>query len=115
MNGSYYPNPTFPNATNTNYEVGAPEVTPQAIEPMEEQSYIENILRLNKGKKVKVYATFPDANDWRDKVFSGIIEQAGRDHLIIRDVEKNSWYLIPIIYLSFVEADEKFNYNPEFS
>lgn len=111
MNGSYYPNPTFPNASS-NYEEN-PVVATQTL-PMEE-SYIENILRLNKGKKVKIYATFPDANDWRDKVFSGIIEECGRDHIIIRDVEKNSWYLILMIYLNFVEADEKFNYSPTFS
>lgn len=110
MNGNYYPNPTFPQAT-PNYDNNT---TVSTNMPMEE-SYIENILRLNRGKKVKLYAAFPDSNDWRDKMFSGILEQAGKDHIIIRDVEKERWYLIPMIYLNFVESEEKFNYSPEFS
>ena len=44
-----------------------------------QQSYIENILRNNKGKKVRIYTSFPDSNEWKDKVFEGTIEQAGRD------------------------------------
>ena len=50
-----------------------------------EQSYIENILRLNRGKKVEIYASYPDSDEWRNKVFSGIIEQSGRDHIILSD------------------------------
>ena len=46
-----------------------------------EQSYIENILRLNKGKLVTVYATFENNTEWNAKIFKGIIEAAGRDHL----------------------------------
>ena len=38
-----------------------------------EQSYIENILRLNRGKKVEIYASYPDSDEWRNKVFSGIL------------------------------------------
>ena len=113
INGSYYPNPTFPSATK-NYEAPQEYIVPEQTRA-EEESYIENIIRLNRGRKVNVFAAFPDANDWRDKVFSGIIEQSGRDHVIIRDVEKESWYLIPMIYVNFVEANEKFNYSENFS
>ncbi|MEH7745875.1 spore coat protein GerQ, partial [Neobacillus drentensis] len=38
-----------------------------------EQSYIENILRLNKGKLVSVFATFEGNNQWNAKEFKGII------------------------------------------
>lgn len=79
-----------------------------------EQSYIENILRLNRGKKVNVYTTFPDATEWRDKVFSGIIEQSGRDHLILSDPNTGKWYLLLMIYVNFVEFDENINYSQEF-
>ena len=47
-----------------------------------EQSYIENILRLNKGKLVTVYMTFEGSQEWNSKVFRGVVEAAGRDHLI---------------------------------
>ena len=42
--------------------------------PME-QSYVENILRLNKGKKAKFHVTVPGSNLWQDRVFEGIIER----------------------------------------
>ena len=80
-----------------------------------EQSYIENILRLNKGKKVKVYASFPDAsNENKDKIFIGIIEQSGRDHLILSNPSTGKWNLILMIYVNYIEFDEKINYSPEF-
>lgn len=79
-----------------------------------EQSYIENILRLNRGKKVRVYMTFPDATEWRDRIFSGIIEQSGRDHLILSDPSTGKWYLLLMIYVDFVEFDENINYSQEF-
>lgn len=75
-----------------------------------EQSYIENILRNNKGKKIKAYVSFPDSINWKDKIFTGIIEQAGRDHLIISDPTTGKWYMILMIYLDYVEFDEKINY-----
>ena len=55
MNGNFFGNPTFPtNNTNSNTNMTSPPGNYSYIEslPME-QSYIENILRLNKGKKVK--------------------------------------------------------------
>src|SRR4051812_28779742 len=38
-----------------------------------EQSYIENILRLNKGKLVSVYSTFENNKEWNAKIFTGVI------------------------------------------
>ena len=108
MNGSYYENPIFIN--DFERQTASPEITTGNIFPME-QSYIENILRANKGKYVRAHVSFSDSIKWRDRVFSGIIEQAGRDHLIIYDSENNKSYLILMIYLDFVEFDEKINYS----
>ncbi len=113
MNGTYYKNPTFPgddgsvpnnNYTSTIVPVGTSEL------PME-QSYIENILRLNKGKHAKAYISFPDSVNWKDKIFDGSIEQAGRDHLVMR-LENGQWVLVPMIYLDYVEFDEEITYKP---
>ena len=102
MNNNYYPNYQTPSGY-PNQEF-APTVGNQ------EQSYIENILRLNKGKIGKFYCTFPDSNDWKDTVFTGIVEQAGRDHLIISNPSTGKWYLILLVYLNYAEFDEKINY-----
>lgn len=79
-----------------------------------EQSYVENILRLNRGKQVEVYASYPDSSDWRDQVFTGIIEQSGRDHLILSDPKTGNWYLILMIYVNYIKSKEKIISNPQF-
>lgn len=106
MNSNYFQNPVFPNTqpiNNQQYNTQSPILD-------EEQSYIENILRLNKGKLAKLYFSYPDSTEWRDKVFSGIIEEAGRDHIIVSDPNSGMWYLLLIIYLNYVEFQEKINY-----
>lgn len=79
-----------------------------------EQSYIENILRLNKGKNARVHMTFPDSTEFRDREFSGIIEQSGRDHIILRDPKTGTWELLLMIYVDFITFDEPINYSEEF-
>ena len=107
MNGSYYKNPVFQETTMYERDTSYPGEISDL--PME-QSYIENILRLNKGKKATVYLSFTDSINWRDKIFTGIIEQAGRDHLILSDPETGKWYMLLMIYLDYVEFDGKINY-----
>ena len=74
----------------------------------------ENILRQNKGKKAKAYFSFTDSNAWRDKVFEGVIEEAGKDHLVMSDPSTGKWELILLIYLNYVEFDEAINYNKNY-
>lgn len=77
--------------------------------PME-QSYIENILRLNRGKIVDVYMTFENNTEWNAKVFRGSIEAAGRDHIILKDPESERRYLLLMVYLDYILFEEKINY-----
>lgn len=104
MNNNNYYNPVYPNGYVDN---GSTTFN-------DEQSYIENIIRLNKGKIGRFYMTFPDSLEWRDRVFSGIIEQSGKDHIIISDPTTGKWYLLLLIYLDYVEFDEKINYIKSF-
>lgn len=75
-----------------------------------EQSYIENILRFNKGKKIRVHMTVPESIDYKDKEFSGILEQSGRDHIILSDPNTGTWYLLLMVYVDFITFDEAINY-----
>lgn len=109
MNGNYYQNPTFPTNDEV-YNNGGYQNLNDDSSQIYEQSFIENILRLNKGKKVKVYVSYPDSLNWKDKIYNGIIEQAGTDHIIISDPSTGMWYLIRLIYLDYIEFDEKINY-----
>jgi len=110
MNGNYFKNPTFPSMENDNFEYEEGYSAGEVDTMNMQQSYIENILRHNKGKLVKAYASYPDSESCRDKVFEGIIEQAGRDHLILRCPSDGKWYLILMIYLNYVEFDEAIDY-----
>ncbi|TFB19293.1 spore coat protein GerQ [Filobacillus milosensis] len=76
-----------------------------------EQSYIENILRLNTGKPVKVYMTFEGQ---KQQIFEGILREAGKDHIVVSDPESGNWYLLLMIYLDYVVFDEEINYQYPF-
>lgn len=116
MNGNFYQNPTFPTMDNNmNNEMTPPGNYSSMTLTDNEQSYIENILRLNKGKRVNAYVSYPDSSEWQNKVYSGIIEEAGRDHLIMSDPVNGNWYLIRMIYLDYVEFMERINYSHSYS
>ena len=114
MNGSYYQTPVFINDIERDtYNPIIDENKNNNLVPytlVSEQSYIENILRNNIGKKVRVHASFSDSVEWRDRVFVGIIEHAGRDNLVINDKENDKYYLILMFYVDFVEFDEEITY-----
>jgi len=101
MNGTYYPNAKFPNDVNNNPMNGNND----------EQGYIENFLRLNRGKMAKAYFSFPNLEDSRDKFFEGIIEYVGKDYLVMSNPNTGKWQLILLIYLNYVEFDEPINTN----
>src|SRR5574344_354357 len=128
MNTNYYSNPSYPAVGNDGFQataMGGVASVPnnnnalanvQANNNMLdiEQSYVENILRLNKGKLATLYFSYPDSVEWRDKTYTGIIEEAGRDHIIISDPKTGRWYLLLMIYLNYADFDEKINYSKDF-
>jgi len=73
-----------------------------------EESYIENILRLNRGKLATVYMGFDNTNE--AKVFKGVIEAAGRDHIILSEPQTGRRVLLLMVYLQYVTFDEELEY-----
>ncbi|MBO1003908.1 spore coat protein GerQ [Pseudogracilibacillus auburnensis] len=98
--------PAMPTPTPTT-TISQPGVMGQADQLPVEQSYIENILRLNRGKLATVYMTF----DGDQKVFTGIIEAAGRDHIVLSDPQTGKRYLLLMVYLNYVTFDEEIVYS----
>ena len=98
----------FPGAT-------APGAQVPGMLPIEE-SYVENILRLNRGKLATVYMTFEGTREGgrRQQVFKGIIEAAGRDHIILSDPQTGMRYLLLMVYLDYVTFDEEIEYQYPF-
>jgi spore germination protein Q len=80
----------------------------------QEESYVENILRLNRGKMATVYATYENNSQWNAKIFRGIIEAAGRDHLILSDPSTGMRYLLLMVNVDYVTFDGPINYEYPF-
>jgi spore germination protein Q len=78
----------------------------QGMLPLQ-QSYIENILRLNRGKLANVYMTFEGNNQ---RTFTGIIEAAGRDHIILSEEGTGRRVLLLMVYLDYVTFNEEIEY-----
>lgn len=76
---------------------------------VQEESYIENILRLNRGKVATIYMTFENNREWNAKIFRGIVEAAGRDHIVISD-ERGRRYLLPMVNLDYVTFEGELAY-----
>lgn len=75
-----------------------------------EESFIENILRINHGKVGTFYFTYQGNSKWNAMVYHGRVETAGRDHIIISDAANGKRYLLLMANLDWVEFDEKINY-----
>ena len=81
--------------------------------PFSQQSYIENILRMNYGKVATIYMNFENSQ-WGSKVFKGIVQAAGPDHIILKDVSSETRYILLTIYLCYITFDEKIEYEYPF-
>ncbi|KKI89769.1 hypothetical protein WQ54_25095 [Bacillus sp. SA1-12] len=121
--GGYQQYPTYPFPAQSGQQLGMQMQGPSfpqqqqgqsqqipGMLPMEE-SYIENILRLNRGKVATVYMTFENNREWNAKIFKGVIEAAGRDHIILSDPQTGIRYLLLMVYLDYITFDEELNYD----
>ncbi|MDP4098707.1 spore coat protein GerQ [Paenibacillus sp. P96] len=75
-----------------------------------EQSYIENILRLNLGKTGTFYMTYENNKDWNAKIFKGRLEAAGRDHIIISDPSTGLRTILLMVNLDYATFNEPLVY-----
>jgi len=91
-------------------------MTPPGIAPgfQPEESYVENILRMNLGKVATLYMTYENNSEWNAKIFKGVLEAAGRDHIIISDPVTGKRYLLLMLNLDYITFDEPLNYTLPF-
>lgn len=73
--------------------------------------HIDNILRLNRGKLARVRMTFNSGGTSSEtKMFTGIIETAARDHIVLSDPQTGGRFLLLMVYLDYIEFPEEINY-----
>ena len=82
--------------------------------PLVEESYVENILRLNRGKLATIYMTYENNREWNAKIFKGIVEAAGRDHIILSDPVTGMRFLLLTLNLDYITFDEPIAYEYPF-
>ncbi|WP_054957859.1 spore coat protein GerQ [Paenibacillus dakarensis] len=87
-----------------------PTGTVVQIPPQFEQSYIENILRLNLGKPATFYMTYENNSQWNAKIFTGILEAAGRDHIIISEPQTGRRIILLMVNLDYIVFNEPLTY-----
>ena len=102
--------PQTPTAPNFNDPFNDPTISSFVNRTRREQSYVENILRLNRGKMARVFMTFPENSKAEKNIFFGTIEGAGRDHILMKDATTGASELLLMVYLDYVEFPEDINY-----
>lgn len=102
--GTQPPIQNMPGGMNPNIQA-LPGVT--SMQP----PYAENLLKKNQGKMATFYMSYSDSVEWRDKIFTGIIEDSGRDYALLSDPHTGKWTLLWLVYINYVEFDEAIIHN----
>ncbi|MEK5476368.1 spore coat protein GerQ [Paenibacillus sp. FSL R5-0407] len=118
--GGGTPSGTYPSGTGTmggqppQVPSGSPMTPSGTVVPVQfpssEQSFIENILRLNLGKVGTFYMTYENNSEWNAKIFKGVLEAAGRDHIIISDPNTGVRTILLMVNLDFATFDQPLVY-----
>lgn len=106
----YLPGEPMPPPPQFAQQPQAEDDVPTGMLPIE-MSYIENILRLNRQRVATFYMTYENNEKWNAKIFKGVIEAAGRDHIIISDPQTDKRYLLLMVNLDYVTFDEEIDYD----
>lgn len=69
-----------------------------------QDNYVENYLRKNLGKNVELHVSFCDSIEWRDSIFTGILEDVGKDFTVIKRDDKK--YVIWNIYIDYLVLND---------
>ena len=109
MNQNIYPN--IPNPNDIASQSSAPPITnlypTYPSNNIQDPRYAENILEKNIGRRASFYMSYNDSLEWRDRIFTGIIQQAGRDYAVLKEDDTEKYVLLWTVYLNFVEFYEQ--------
>lgn len=103
MNNNLYAQPNY----NPSQGTAPPYIPPNSN--YNQLEYGENLIRKNVGKKAAFYMSFGDSIQWRDSVFEGIIEDTGKDYVLIYNQDTRKRVLLWNVYLDYIIFDEQLN------
>ena len=64
--------------------------------------YMTSLLQSKIGANARIYMSFPDSIEWRDKIFEGKISTIGNDYILITE-KNNVEQILPNIYVNYIE------------
>ncbi len=70
------------------------------------EKYVEEYLRNNLGKNVEAHVSFCDSIEWRDSIFTGILEDVGKDYIVIKNNENS--YVIWSVYINYIVLNQNY-------
>lgn len=107
-NPSYIPNQsTYPPYMNVPGYTG--DTSNNTPAPQADPPYAENLFSMNQGKEVTVYFSYPDSVEWRDRSFTGTILASGRDYLLLKD-NQGQTFLLWLVYINFAVFNTEISY-----
>lgn len=68
-------------------------------------TYVEDYLKNNLGKKIEAHVSFCDSIEWRDSVFTGFLEDVGKDYMVIKN--NQGTYVIWNVYIDYIVILDK--------
>lgn len=81
---------------------------PQAgISQRTERNFSEDFLQANIGKRITVYMTYEQNQQWNSRVFNGVLRKVGRDYFVIRESKTGRDLMLLNINLDYVVFDDK--------
>lgn len=109
---------TFLSAQQAQVQAAQAAATDAAVNDFLNQSsnrnsgnYVDNILNYNAGKLCKLHMTFNSGTQTGEsKVFTGILEAVGRDHIVISDPKTGHRFVLLMIYFDYAEFPDEINY-----
>ena len=109
MNGNYQ-NYSYPNSMyNPGVGTEPPYTNFSNNQQVDQFQYAYNILNNNPNQIADFYMSYPDSNEWRDRVFSGKIIHSTREYTLLNNQNTGEWYVLPSIYLNYVIFNERVN------
>jgi len=119
MNGPLYGNdnftgvipnqPNYSDFLNTSNNSIPNNGSANIMDQISTNSYAQGVLQQNIGKTGYFFVSFPDSVEWRDKIFYGVLTEAGDDYILIYNEDNNEYYLIWSIYLNYATFDRRPN------
>jgi len=110
--------PAFITAQQAQVQAAQAAATDAAVNDFLNQSsnrnsgnYVDNILNYNSGKLCKLHMTFNSGTQTGEtRVFTGILEAVGRDHIVISDPKTGHRFVLLMIYFDYAEFPDEINY-----